>query len=114
MKKILICILIVLSMVSLVACSKKDANILVGTWVDKDGDTLTLKDNGEYESTHYYDKEGTWEAEDDILTFKTLFDKEKEINYRVEEEGENKYIVLIEEDLIFGGEKEIKFAKEKD
>ncbi len=112
MKKNLICILIVLLMISLVACSNKDANILVGTWVDKDGDTLILKDNGEYESTHYYDKEGTWESKDDILIFKTPF-QELNKKYEVEEEGEYIYLSFDETD-IFGNKKDRQFAKEKD
>lgn len=112
MKKLLIFLLIILQLFTVVACSKKEDNILVGTWIDKDRDTLTLKENGEYESTHYYDKEGTWKVEEDVLIFKTLFDKEKEIKYKIEEKEKKIYLIFIEKDLIFGGDKETKFVKE--
>lgn len=112
MKKLLIFLLIILQLFTVMACSKKEDNILVGTWIDKDRDTLTLKENGEYESTHYYDKEGTWKVEEDVLTFKTLFDKEKGIKYKIEEKEKKIYLIFIEKDLIFGGDKETKFVKE--
>ncbi len=112
MKRPLIFLLILLLSFSLVACNKKEDNVLVGTWIDKDKDTLTLKDNGDYESTHYYDKEGTWKVEDDKIIFKTLFDKEKEIKYKVEKTDENIYLIFEEKDLIFGGDKETKFIKQ--
>ncbi|MSU02158.1 hypothetical protein [Tissierella pigra] len=112
MKKLLIFLLIILQLFTVMACSKKEDNILVGTWIDKDRDTLTLKENGEYESTHYYDKEGTWKVEEDVLIFKTLFDKEKEIKYKIEEKEKKIYLIFIEKDLIFGGDKETKFVKE--
>lgn len=112
MKKLLIFLLIILQLFTVMACSKKEDNILVGTWIDKDRDNLTLKENGEYESTHYYDKEGTWKVEEDVLIFKTLFDKEKEIKYKIEEKEKKIYLIFIEKDLIFGGDKETKFVKE--
>ena len=112
MKKLLIFLLIILQLFTVMACSKKEDNILVGTWIDKDRDTLTLKENGEYESTHYYDKEGTWKVEEDVLIFKTLFDKDKEIKYKIEEKEKKIYLIFIEKDLIFGGDKETKFVKE--
>ena len=112
MKKLLIFLLITLQLFTVVACSKKEDNILVGTWIDKDRDTLVLKENGKYESTHYYDKEGTWKVGEDVLIFKTLFDKEKEIKYKIEEKEKKIYLIFIEKDLIFGGDKETKFVKE--
>lgn len=112
MKRLLIFLLIILQLFTVMACSKKEDNVLVGTWIDKDGDILTLEENGEYESTHYYDKKGTWEAEDDILVFKTLFDKEKKIIYKTEVKEKNIYLIFTEKDLIFGGDKETKFVKE--
>lgn len=112
MKKLLFFLLIILQLLTLMACNKKEDNILVGTWIDKDRDTLTLKENGDYESTHYYDKEGTWKVEDDTLVFKTLFDKEKKIIYTTEVKEKNTYLIFTEKDLIFGGDKETKFVKE--
>lgn len=112
MKKLLIFLLIILQLLTVIACNKKEDNILIGTWIDKDGDILTLEENGEYESTHYYDKGGTWEVEEDILVFKTLFDKEKKIIYKTEAKEENIYLIFTEKDLIFGGDKETKFVKE--
>lgn len=112
MKKSIILLLTALLIITMVACSSEEENELVGTWVDKDNDTLTLKSNGEYESTHYYDKEGTWEVDEDIIIFKTLFDKEKDIKYRIEDNDGNTYMIFEEKDLIFGGEKETKFVKQ--
>ena len=42
MKKLLIFLLITLQLFTVMACSKKEDNILVGTWIDKDRDTLKL------------------------------------------------------------------------
>lgn len=112
MKRSITLILIALLIITMAGCSRKEENELVGTWVDKDSDTLTLKNNGKYESTHYYDKEGNWEAEEDIILFRTLFDKEREVKYRVEKKDNNIYMIFEEEDLIFGGNKETKFVKQ--
>ena len=112
MKILLFFLLIIIQLLKVMACNKKEDNILVWKWIDKDGDILTLEENGEYESTHYYDKKGTWEAEDDILVFKTLFDKEKKIIYKTEAKEENIYLIFTEKHLIFGGDKETKFVKE--
>lgn len=113
MKKLIILCLISLIVITMVACGKaEEENELIGTWIDEDGDTLTLKKDGEYESTHYYDKKGTWESEEDTLIFKSDFDKEKTINYKIEDE--NGHLIFEEKDLIFGGNKETKFVKKKD
>ena len=112
MKKLLIFLLILIQLFVIMGCSKKEENILVGTWIDKDRDTLTLKENGEYESTHYYDREGTWEMKEGVLIFRTIFDKEKEIKYKTEEKEKKIYLIFMEKDLIFGGDKETKFVKE--
>lgn len=113
MKKTIIFLLSLLLILSMVACSKDEKDPLIGTWKDKDRDTLTLNKDGTYESTHYYDREGTWKAEDGILTFKTVFDKEKSIEYKIENKEEKVYLITKEKDLIFGGDKETKFLKEK-
>lgn len=110
MKKLLIFLLIILQLFTVMACSKKEDNILVGTWIDKDRDTLTLKENGDYESTHYYDKEGTWKVEDDIITFKTQF-KELNKKYLIEEDEGYTYLSFDETD-IFGNKKDRQFVKE--
>lgn len=110
MKKLLIFLLIILQLLTVMACNKKEDNILVGTWIDKDRDTLTLKENGDYESTHYYDKEGTWKVEDDIITFKSLF-KELNKKYLIEEDEGHIYLSFDETD-IFGNKKDRQFVKE--
>lgn len=110
MKKLLIFLLIILQLFTVMACSKKEDNILVGTWIDKDRDTLTLKENGEYESTHYYDKEGTWKVEEDVLIFKSAF-RELNKKFKIEEDGGNIYLSFDETD-IFGNKKDRQFVKE--
>ena len=112
MKRPIILLLIVLLMITMIGCSSKEENELVGTWIDKDKDTLTIKSNGEYESTHYYDKEGTWEVEEDIIIFKSSFDKIREIEYRLDMIDGTNYMIFEVEDLIFGGKKEIKFIRQ--
>lgn len=114
MKKSIILLLTALLIITMVGCGAKEENELVGTWIDRDKDTLTLKDDGTYESTHYYDKEGTWGVNEDVIVFKTLFDKEKNIKYRIEENDGNTYMIFEENDLLFGGDKETKFVKQKD
>lgn len=110
MKKLLFFLLIILQLLTVMACNKKEDNILAGTWIDKDRDTLTLKENGDYESTHYYDKEGTWKVEDDIITFKSLF-KELNKKYLIEEDEGHIYLSFDETD-IFGNKKDRQFVKE--
>lgn len=111
MRRIIICIIAILLVLSLASCGKGEDNPLVGTWIDKDRDTLTLNKDGSYQSTHYYDSEGTWKVEDDILTFKTPF-KELSKKYKIEEEGDYIYLSFDETDL-FGNKKDRQFVKEK-
>lgn len=110
MKKLLIFLFIIIQLFTVMACSKKDDNILVGTWVDKDRDTLILKENGEYESNHYYDKEGNWKVEEDIIIFKSQFN-ELSKKYIIEKEGDNIYLSFDETNL-FGNKKEKQFVKQ--
>ena len=111
MKRIIIFLLSLLLILSMAACGKDEKDPLIGTWKDKDRDTLTLNKDGTYESTHYYDREGTWKAEDGILTFKTPF-KELSKKYSIEEEGEYLYLSFDETD-IFGNKKDKQFVREK-
>lgn len=110
MKRPIILLLIVLLMITMIGCSSKEENELVGTWIDKDNDTLTIKSNGEYESTHYYDKEGTWEVEEDIIIFKSNFN-ELTKKYIIEKENDKAYLSFDETD-IFGNKKDRQFIRQ--
>ena len=77
-------------------------------------DILILKDNEEYESTHYYGKEGTWYNEGMELTFKNSFGDSSKVKYKIESKDDNSYLILEQDDLIFGGIKEIRFIKQEE
>lgn len=112
MKKIIILCLIAVLALTVASCAKAEENILIGTWVDEDGDTLTFKKDGDYESSHYYDKSGTWEIEEETLIFKSDFNELKK-QYIIEKEEEKTYMIFEEKDLIFGGYKKIRFVKQE-
>ena len=73
MKKIIICLVALLSLVLITGCGSKK-NELVGTWKGETNDglktTLTFKKNGDikYENEYGFDSEGTYEIEDEIVT----------------------------------------------
>ena len=113
MKKLIIICLISALVLAIAGCGKvEEENVLRGTWVDEDGDTLTFNKDGGYESTHYYDKAGTWEIEEETLIFKSNFNELKK-QYIIEKE-EDKIYLSFDETNIFGQKKDRQFLKQKD
>ena len=72
MKKVLVCLVAVLSLVIVTGCGK--SNKLVGTWEGKTNDgletTFEFKKNGDvnYKNEYGFDSEGTYEIDGNIVT----------------------------------------------
>lgn len=73
MKKIVICLVTLLSIVLITGCGSK-TNELVGTWKGATNDglktTFTFKKNGDvkYDNEYGFTSEGTYEIKDEIVT----------------------------------------------
>lgn len=87
MKKILICMIAVVSIFLVTACGKK---AIVGTWEGESNDglktTFVFKSDGkvEYKNEYGFDSTGTYKIKDDIVTISLKsWDKDKEYKFEV-------------------------------